>query len=152
MLARPLIGHAGLKAYNAFTHASFSDYSFFVDDIIQEGTVVCFLAQCFCDNYSYYCCKLQLQCVSIHHHHHRHHHHHHRHQGCGALPIFWNKHRRIRRISCHRYFNCSHHHNNNNNTDKATTHTHTPSPLLSLADISIHPLLLSSSSSSLFKL
>jgi len=39
MLHRPLVGHKGLEAYNAFTQSSFSDYSFFVDDLIHEGEV-----------------------------------------------------------------------------------------------------------------
>jgi predicted ester cyclase len=40
MLSRPLIGHAGLQTYTQLTRNSFSDYSFFVDDLIQEGTKV----------------------------------------------------------------------------------------------------------------
>jgi len=40
LLVRPLVGHEGLKAYNAYMRTSFSDFSFFVDDIIQEGNKV----------------------------------------------------------------------------------------------------------------
>lgn len=39
-LARPLVGHDGLKDYNSHMLTSFLDYSFIVDDILQEGNKV----------------------------------------------------------------------------------------------------------------
>lgn len=40
MLSRPLVGHTGIRTYASLTRESFSDFSFFIDDMIQEGTKV----------------------------------------------------------------------------------------------------------------
>eukprot|EP01089_Gocevia_fonbrunei_P019803 TRINITY_DN7128_c0_g2_i2.p1 TRINITY_DN7128_c0_g2~~TRINITY_DN7128_c0_g2_i2.p1 ORF type:complete len:233 (-),score=27.07 TRINITY_DN7128_c0_g2_i2:3-701(-) len=50
MLKRPLLGVNGLKSYVQMTQSSFSEYSYFIDDIIQESNTVVIRYQFFGTN------------------------------------------------------------------------------------------------------
>ncbi|KAL6051766.1 SnoaL family polyketide cyclase [Balamuthia mandrillaris] len=50
MLKRPLLGLNGLQQYNDMTRTSFSDYSYFVDDLITDGSKVVIRYQFFGTN------------------------------------------------------------------------------------------------------
>ncbi|KAL6073997.1 SnoaL family polyketide cyclase [Balamuthia mandrillaris] len=65
MLKRPLLGLNGLQQYNDMTRTSFSDYSYFVDDLITDGSgsLSLSLSRLFCiciRRSTLFCCSLEL--------------------------------------------------------------------------------------------